>query len=62
MKTPTSADDFAETSESMPAAPASNATANVSGPTWKMKSTSAGCQYGCIWSSHEIAAMSGVTD
>jgi hypothetical protein len=40
MKTPTSAADFADTSDSMPAAPASNATTNDSGPTWTMKSTS----------------------
>ncbi len=40
MKTPTSAADFADTSDSMPAAPANNATTNDSGPTWKMKSTS----------------------
>ncbi len=40
MKTPTRAADFAETNDSIPAAPANNATMNDSGPTWKMKSTS----------------------
>ena len=39
MNTPTSAADFDDTSDNMPAAPASSATTNDSGPTWKMKST-----------------------
>ena len=39
MKTPTSAAYFEVTSDSMPAAPASSATTNENGPTWKMKST-----------------------
>ncbi len=39
MKTPTNAADFADTNESIPAAPASSATTNENGPTWKMKST-----------------------
>ena len=41
MNTPTSAADFDDTSDSIPAAPASSATTNDIGPTWKMKSTSA---------------------
>src|SRR6476659_3449225 len=40
MNTPTSAADFDDTNDSMPAAPANNATTNENGPTWKMKSTS----------------------
>src|SRR4051812_45853006 len=44
MKTPTSPADLDETSESMPAAPASSATMKDTGPTWKMKSTSSTCE------------------
>ncbi len=40
MNTPTRAADFDDIRDSIPAAPASSATTNEIGPTWKMKSTS----------------------